>query len=249
MIEARDLSFSYRSGPSALKSISFRAREGELISLMGPNGCGKTTLLKAILGFLVLPKEKVFIGGRPLERWKRKEIARKLSYVPQAHLGVFHYSAREMVLMGRTGDSGFWGFRKRDAELADEALAMVGLGYAASRSYLELSGGERQLVLIARALCQRSCCLVMDEPASGLDLGNQARLLERMSRLRSEFGLTIVLSTHQPEHALYLGGRAIMMKEGRVIDDGPVAKIVSLKSVAALYDLERGHLERLSFPV
>ncbi|MDR0356053.1 MAG: ABC transporter ATP-binding protein, partial [Deltaproteobacteria bacterium] len=208
----------------------------EVVNLLGPNGCGKTTLLKALLGFLPSPSGRLFLGGRPLESIKRRELARLLAYVPQHHQGAFPYSARDVVLMGRTAASPWLRFSLEDRDKAVNSLEKVRLGHLAERSYLELSGGERQLVLIARALAQECAGLIMDEPVSSLDFGNQFLLLDLIGELAGN-GLTIILTTHHPEQALYLGGRAVLLKEGRLVADGPAATTVTAEQVRRLYRL------------
>jgi iron complex transport system ATP-binding protein len=234
VIEVRALTLGYPKSPPVLKDFSLRVAKGEVVSILGPNGCGKTTLLKALLRFLPVPPGRLFLEGRPLETIKRQELARMLAYVPQHHHGVFNYSVLDVVLMGRTAASPRLRFSAEDHDLARAALERVRLGRLARRSYLELSGGERQLTLIARALAQNCAGLIMDEPASSLDYGNQFRLLDLIGELA---GLTIILTTHQPEQAVYLGGRALLMDDGRLIADGPAEGVVTPTRVRDLYNL------------
>lgn len=236
MIEVRDLTLGYFDAPPVLRQVSLRVGKGEVVNVLGPNGCGKTTLLRAILGFLPVPPNHIFLAGRPQEKISRKELARTLAYVPQMHAGVFAYQVLDVVLMGRTARSPWLRFSAQDTERAMYALEQVRMAGYARKSYLELSGGQRQLVLIARALCQECSALVMDEPVTGLDYGNQFHLLELIGEL-SGSGPAIILTTHHPEQAVYLGGRAILLKDGHVVADGPVSTTVTLQRIRDLYSL------------
>ena len=236
MIEVRDLTLGYFDAPPVLQQVCLRVAKGEVVNVLGPNGCGKTTLLRAILGFLPVPPHSIFLSGRPQEKILRSEVARILAYVPQIHAGVFAYRVLDVVLMGRTARSPWLRFSAEDVDKAMHALEQIRMADYARKSYLELSGGQRQLVLIARALCQECSALVMDEPVTGLDYGNQFRLLELIGEL-SGSGPAIMLTTHHPEQAVYLGGRAILLKEGRVVADGPVDSTVTASQIKDLYNL------------
>ncbi len=238
MIEVRRLSFAYaKKAPPVLREVSLTIQAGEVINILGPNGCGKTTLLRALLGFLPSPPGSIFVDGADLGTLPRRELARKLAYVPQIHNGIFNYTALEVVLMGRTAHSPWLHFRQVDHDLARASLAKVRVEHLAERSYLQLSGGERQLVLIARALAQKSEFLIMDEPVSGLDYGNQFHLLTVIRDLAAQ-GLSIVLTTHHPEQAVFLGGRAVLLKEGRLSADGPAGEIITSAMICDLYGLD-----------
>ena len=236
MIEIKNLTLGYPKSPPVLKDVSLSIGRGEVVNMLGPNGCGKTTLLKALLGFLPVPTGHLFLDGQSLEKIKCRDLALRLAYVPQHHNGVFPYPALDVVLMGRTAASPRMRFSAEDRAKAESALEKVRLGHVAKRSYLELSGGERQLVLIARALAQDCAGLIMDEPVSGLDYGNQFHLLDLIAELAGT-GPAIILTIHHPEQAVYLGGRAVLLSEGRLVADGPVATTVTVERVRGLYRL------------
>lgn len=244
MITIRDLTVGYHKSRPVLNNLSLEIGPGEIVNILGPNGCGKTTLLKSILGFLPLPPDSLFLDGTPIGQFSRNSLARRLAYVPQSHRGVFPYTAREVVLMGRTAHSPWLRFSPEDHRTAHAAMERVRITHLAERSYLELSGGERQLVLIARALAQNCAYLIMDEPVGGLDYGNQFRLLDLIREL-SASGPAVVLTTHHPEHALFLGGRSLLMKAGRLIADGPSREIVTRDRVRSLYGLDEAMLQRI----
>ena len=236
MIEIHNLTVSYHSAPPVLKNISLCVDRGEVVNVLGPNGCGKTTLLRALLGLLPAPPGSILLEGRPLETIPRRSLARSLAYVPQQHAGVFGFQVLDVVLMGRTVRSPWLRFSAEDRQQAMAALEKVRLTHLAGRSYLELSGGQRQMVLIARALAQDCGALVMDEPVTGLDYGNQFHLLDLIGELAAS-GPAILLTTHHPEQAVYLGGRAVLLKEGTLVADGAVASTITEDQVRRLYEL------------
>ncbi|MDR2442569.1 MAG: ABC transporter ATP-binding protein [Deltaproteobacteria bacterium] len=243
-IEINNLSFAYPGGQKVLWDLSMVFSPGQVVSILGPNGCGKTTLLKLVLGLLTPPKGAVRVLGQKVEDLSRQKLARLISYVPQSSALVFHYKALEMVLMGRVSRGPWYRYQKEDLDRARAALARIGLEHLSDRSYIELSGGERQLVLIARALAQQAPFMVMDEPASSLDYGNQFRLLDLVRQLSQE-GLSIILTTHHPEQAIYLEGRAILIKDGRIKADGSAKDLVNTNSIAQLYSMPQGFVQRL----
>jgi iron complex transport system ATP-binding protein len=164
-------------------------------------------------------------------------------YVPQAQLGVFPFTVAEVVLMGRTAHVGpFSTPTRRDRELAEEMLALLGIGHLAARSYTEISGGERQLTLIARALAQQPAILVMDEPTASLDFGNQVRVLGEVERLAAR-GIAVMLSTHDPDHAFLCAHRVALLHEGRLARLGPPDEVVTRDSLRAVYGVEVAVLE------
>jgi iron complex transport system ATP-binding protein len=236
MIVVKDLVFGYAKNRAVLNGVNFTAGKGEIVSILGPNGCGKSTLLKLLLKFFPAGRGMVSVGGADVRDLARAELARIFSYVPQAHNGVFSYSVLDVVLMGRTNGGRWYRYGKNDYAAAREALETLHIAGFSDRLYLHLSGGERQLVLIARALAQRSEYIIMDEPASGLDYGNQYILLDLIKKLAAG-GHSILLTTHYPEHARFLGGRALLMKDGRIIADGRTDAVIRRESVRTLYNM------------
>jgi iron complex transport system ATP-binding protein len=194
-----------------LFDISLMLRPGELVALLGVNGAGKTTLMRLLLGLLRPSAGEVLLDGANLARLPRRQVARRIAYVPQAHMPSFPFSVLEVVMMGRTPLAGV-GSRLdvADADAALQALDRFGLRRLASRSYTDLSGGERQAVLIARAVAQGARALIMDEPAASLDLGQQARLMTLLVDLVRD-GYAILMSTHQPDQALRWCNRAVLL--------------------------------------
>jgi iron complex transport system ATP-binding protein len=246
-ITIQGLSFAYQPGREVLSGLSAVFGPGQATCVLGPNGCGKTTLLKLVLGLLIPPKGAINVAGQPVEILRRGRLASLMSYVPQSSAMVFQFKAWEMVMMGRLSRGPWWRYLPRDRDRAMAALERVGLARLAERTCSELSGGERQLVLIARSLAQEAPFMIMDEPAANLDYGNQFRLLDLVGEL-AEGGLSVILTTHHPEQAVYLGGRAVLVKDGRIMADGPARDLIDADSVARLYGLSDDLRERLRQP-
>ena len=237
ILEVQDLAFGY--GARAVGSqVSLTLAEGEALCLLGPNGGGKTTLFKTLLGLLRPLAGRVLLDGTDLADLPRREIAKKIGYVPQAHAAFFPFSVRDVVLMGRASRlPAFAGPGPADRAAAERALAMLGIGHLAERIYTEISGGERQLALIARALAGEPRLLVMDEPTASLDFGNQTRVLTQVRRL-SERGIAVVLSTHDPGHAFLCADRVALLHGGRLVALGPPAETATPESLRLLYGVE-----------
>jgi iron complex transport system ATP-binding protein len=195
-----------------LNDVSLSIRAGEVVTLLGPNGCGKSTLIKIILGLLRPATGTIFFNGENISQMSSKSLAREIAYVPQIHKSSFPYKVMDMVLMGRIPHKTFFfRYSKTDVDIAGDALERLAIAHLADRTCTEISGGERQLTLIARAIAQGARTFIMDEPASGLDYGNQLRLLDQIIKLSRE-GYTFIKSTHSPEHALWIADRVIMIK-------------------------------------
>lgn len=217
------------------RDIDVEVRTGEVLCLLGPNGCGKTTLFKTLLGLLPAKAGRVTFEGEDLARWPRKRLARTVAYVPQAHAAFFPFLVSDVVLMGRAARLGlFEQPGASDRAAAQAALDSLGIGRLAPRPYTELSGGERQLVLIARALAQEPKILVMDEPTASLDLGNETRVLERVGALKDR-GLGLVLSTHDPDHAFIAADRVALMADGGVVTIGHPDDAITPENLMRLY--------------
>lgn len=237
MIEARKLHFAYR-GRSALRGATLALGEGELVCLLGGNGAGKSTLLKLMLGLLKPLAGTVSLDGAALSEIGRRTLARRVAYVPQVHTAPFPYTVRQVVLMGRLPATGlFAGIGAADRLAADRAIDHLGIGHLAGRAYTEVSGGERQLALIARALAQEARLLIMDEPLAGLDYGHQVRLLDRLARLVAE-GYGILMTTHDPDQPLSGCDRVALLIDGRIDADGAPAEILTAAAIHRLYGVE-----------
>jgi iron complex transport system ATP-binding protein len=207
--------------------VSFALDSGEVVCLLGANGSGKTTLFKAILGLLRLNGGRILVDGADTASWPRRRLARTLAYVPQAHIPPFPFAVRDVVLMARTAHRGVFGApSRRDAAIAEGALETLGVSHLANARYTEISGGERQLVLIARALAQQAECLVMDEPTSNLDFGNQVRVLRKVKELAGR-KLGLLMTTHFPDHAFLCASRVAVLKTGKLLAIGSPDEVLT----------------------
>lgn len=242
-----DVSTGY-GGRVVGEGIGFAVHAGAVTCLLGANGCGKTTLLKTLLGLLPPLAGAIHVQQQALGQIKAKQLAQWVGYVPQAHPDLFPYSVLEMVLMGRTAYVSWLSTPGAvDQAIALECLAQMGIGHLAERPYTQLSGGERQLVLIARALAQRPKLLIMDEPTASLDFGNQIRVLSIIERLKAQ-GLAILLTTHQPEHAHKIADQVVLLHQGRVLASGSQHECLTAGHLATLYGLsEQVILNQLAF--
>jgi iron complex transport system ATP-binding protein len=236
-LEAHDLAFGYRGHPVG-RNASLALGAGEIVCLLGPNGGGKTTLFRTLLGLLPAQGGQVLLDGADLRTLPRREVAKRIGYVPQAHTGYFPFTVRDVVLMGRTAHlAPFSGPSRRDRELADEAIEHLGLGRLAGAVYTRISGGERQLALIARALAQAAPLLVMDEPTASLDFGNQVRVLAQIAAL-ARAGIGVLLSTHDPDQAFQCADRVALLRGGELVADGRPDDVLTPESLRALYGVE-----------
>lgn len=229
-----------------LHDVALTLHPGRVTALLGPNGSGKSTLLRVLLGLHRPDTGSVHLSGRPLDRLDRVEIARHLAYVPQHTTVAFAYTAFEVVLMARVSRQRFHFSPPAAADrlAAAGALDRMGASGLAHRVYSTLSGGERQLVLIARALAQEAPVLVMDEPVTGLDYGNQIHLLALVSRLARELGKSVLLTTHTPEHALAVADEVVLLKAGRLVAQGSPVGLLTPETLARLYGIPPERLAR-----
>ena len=235
-VEARNLAIGY-PGHTVGSDISLAAGSGAVFCLLGPNGSGKTTLFKTLLGLIPARAGQVLLAEQPIERLSRAEIARRVAYVPQAHAAPFAFSAFEVVLMGRTAHLGLFSQPgEADREAARAALARLRIEDLAEADYTRLSGGQRQLVLIARALVQETATLIMDEPTASLDFGNQALVLREIAGVAAD-GLTVILSTHDPDHAFAVGTEVALLHEGGVRAAGTPAAALSAEALSSVYGI------------
>ena len=234
MLEARALAIGYDRRRVAA-GIDLAVGRGEILCLLGPNGAGKTTLFKTLLGLIPALGGEVRIAGQALGTLSRQALARTMAYVPQAQTMEFAYTVLDLVLMGRTAHLGpFAGPRAVDRERAQAALADLGIEGLASTEANRISGGQRQLCLIARALAQDAPMLVMDEPTASLDLGNRLLVLDRVRALRDR-GYGIVFSTHDPDQARSLATRIAIISGGRLAAYGAPGETLTAATLTAVY--------------
>lgn len=236
VLEVRDLSWSYGERP-ILKNVTFFAESGELLSILGPNGVGKSTLFRCMLGLQRSYTGSIKVEGREASELSPKELAKHIAYIPQTHYPAFHYTVYEMVLMGTTHQvSLFTAPGKIQKETAEQALEQMGVAHLAPRDFNCLSGGERQLCLIARAIAQKTSVLLLDEPCASLDFGNQLHVLTRLRSL-TEQGLTVVQTTHNPEQSYRFSHRVLALLGGGVLALGTPGEVICSDIMSRLYSV------------
>jgi iron complex transport system ATP-binding protein len=222
LLSLHEVRFRYDGpmGREALAGLSLAITQGTITAILGPNGAGKTTLLHTMLGRLQPTAGEVRFEGRPFADFSRRELSHRIGLVPQSEQAAFEFSVLDYVLLGRTPYLGLLEMpREEDYEAARAALDFVGIAHLSERTVTTLSGGERQMVTVARALAQRPRLLLLDEPTAHLDLGNRGRIIAMMQHLRAE-GLTVVFTTHDPNIAALIADEVILMREGRVLHSG-----------------------------
>ena len=232
MIKVTNASFAYGK-EEVFHNINLEIKKGEIFCLFGPNGCGKSTLIHCMLGMLTLSSGGIILAGKDVRGLKPREIARAAAYIPQIHEKPFPFKVMDMVLMGRTAYTGIFSVpTARDRAIAEEMLERVGMSHFKDRPYTQLSGGETQLVLVARALAQQTPVLIMDEPTAHLDFRNELKFLETILKLVQDTDLTIVMATHFPNHAFYFEGSNLksqlaMMNDKRIIAQGSPLSVLT----------------------
>ncbi len=235
MIDVRHLSFSYtKKGKQVLQDVSFTLPSGSIGILLGPNGVGKSTLIRCILGLGKVKQGSVIINGKDISSLKPNQRALEMAYVPQK-VSFAPLTVYDTVMLGRLP---FFGLspKQKDHEAVLDALEELGLTQMMSRNVLELSGGEQQIVAIARAYVQGASVLVFDEPTSNLDIANKRLVLSRIKKLK-ERGLTILLSMHDLNDALELGERFFFMKDNHILTEGDIS-VFNSENIAAVFGVE-----------
>lgn len=237
MIEVKNLSFSYGTR-QVLKDVSFTASGGEVLSVLGPNAVGKSTLFNCILQLLTPNSGEILIDGDLASQMSAKQLARKIAYIPQSHNPVFNYTVFDMALMGANAQLGtFASPSKAHCQMAESALERLGIAHLAQRGYMQLSGGERQLTLIARALVQSAKVLIMDEPSSSLDFANRLRVMQTVRSLAEE-GYCIIQSTHDPDQAYQFSEKLLALHNGSVLAHGAPQEVFTAELISKLYGIE-----------
>ena len=236
-IEVKNLSFSYGQ-KNVLQTISFSVGKGEFLSVIGPNGAGKSTLFRCILGLLPDYSGEVLVNRKRMKQLSPREAAGQIAYIPQSSHSVFHYSVLDIVLMGRTNHTSiFKNPDKKDIQACLQALARVGIDHLKEHCFHKLSGGEQQLVLIARALAQDAPVLLLDEPTANLDFGNQLLVLNQIKQLAQD-GYTVIQTTHNPEQSYLFSDRILALQNGKIVADGKPSEVLTAEIMKQLYQVD-----------
>jgi iron complex transport system ATP-binding protein len=238
-LAVEDLSYGY-PGRVVGQRLNFTMAAGEILCVLGRNGEGKSTLFKTILGLIVPHAGAVRVDGEPVSDWSPRRRALTFGYVPQnSSGGAFPFTVAELVLMGRTAHRGvFAAPSAADREAADQAITALGIEHLGEREWSQVSGGERQLAVLARALAQESRILVLDEPTASLDFGNQVRVLDAVRSLAETRGLTVLLSTHHPEQAFACAHRVAVLAGGELLCIGAPAEVITTETLRACYTVD-----------
>lgn len=247
-IEIRDLCFGYCTR-EVLRNVSFSALEGQILAVLGPNGVGKTTLFRCILGLQHKYLGSIEVDGVDARTLTARELAHRVAYIPQTHGMAFSYSVLDMVLMGTTHNVAMMSVPKaKELNAANTALERMGIANLSDKNFSHLSGGEQQLVLIARALAQNTKILLMDEPTASLDYGNQSLVLQQVRALADD-GYTILLSTHNPQHALWYADAVLALFDGTVAAFGQSRDVMNTALIRTLYGVDATLIETTHGPL
>ncbi len=236
MLSIRNATFAY-SKKAVFRDLCLETDEGGFYCILGPNGCGKTTLLKCLAGILPLNQGRVYLNNTDLSQLHRNSIAKLIGYVMQEQETVFPFTVQQMVAVGRAPYVGLWASPSaEDMTIVEEVIEQIGLTKLRDKKYIELSGGEKQLVMIARVLAQKPKVLLMDEPASHLDFKNQERVMQLVKKL-SLSGITVIMTTHFPNHAFAYADRVAIIHEGNILADGPTKSVMTEENLSTAYEM------------
>jgi iron complex transport system ATP-binding protein len=238
-IEVQDASFSYGEKKEVFSHVNFTADQGQIVSILGPNGAGKTTFLKCILGFRKWDGGTELLDGIPRKAYPSSDFWKKAAYVPQARAQAFPYTVEETVLLGRSAWLSMFEMpHRKDYEKAEAAMKLAGITHLKDKNCNEISGGELQLTLIARALAGEPEVLIMDEPETGLDFRNQLIVLHLIQKLSREQNLTVIFNTHYPDHALEISDETLLLLKGNGSLFGPSKEVLKQDNLAKAFGVE-----------
>ena len=249
ILEVENLYFTYDK-TIIFENINFSINQGEILSILGANGCGKTTLINCILGFLQPQQGSIRINGVNKNKLKISDYAKLVSYVPQSHNKIFPYSVEEIILMGRVAYTPFYSSpNEKEKEIVYEAMEIVGIGAMAKKPYTNLSGGEGQLVMLARAIAQKTPIIIMDEPTSHLDCYNELLVLDRIKTLVKSSNISIIMATHFPNQVFNLINSGIdvkvaLMKNKFFFAFGEANDVLTESNISTLYNINACILEK-----
>jgi iron complex transport system ATP-binding protein len=238
LMEIKGCSFAYDDNENIFEDINFSVSSGDIFCILGANGTGKTTLIKCLTGLMKPNSGEIMINGQDMNSFSRPDLAKKIGYIPQIHNSTFPFTVLDVVLMGRSPHLAmFESPSEKDYEIALKALESLNISYMKDKSYTEISGGEQQLVFIARVLAQEPSILILDEPTSHLDFGNQIRTLNIIQKLASA-GLAVIMSSHFPDHAFISATKVALMNEKRFIALGKPEDVITPENMKRIYGID-----------
>ena len=239
IFEVKNGCFGYGQGGDILSNINFQLSDGRILSILGPNGVGKTTLLRCMMGLMPWRKGESLLDGKAIRKIPVRSLWKKIAYVPQAKGNALMVTAEEMVLLGRCAHLGMMQQpRQKDIEAARQAMELVGVAHLGGKLCSQMSGGELQMILIARALTTQPSMLVLDEPESNLDFKNQLIILETIRRLSREKGISCVFNTHYPDHALKISDDALLLEKSGKDLFGKSGEVISSKNMERSFEVQ-----------
>lgn len=245
-LELRSVTVGYDVMRPVLEDVNFTVETGEICCILGPNGVGKTTLFRSILQFMPILNGEVRIDGKSIAHWPASQQAKYMAYVAQSHTPPFPYLVKDVVLLGRVNSTRYFGQPNRqDYEIAENAMQDMGVHHLRNCSYTDISGGERQLVMIARALAQQPKFLILDEPTANLDYGNTIKVLHEVRRLK-ELGYGVIMTTHNPDHTFYCHSKVALLRKNEPLLYGSAVDIVTEKNMHNAYGVEVGVIEYIN---
>ncbi|MCK9151883.1 ABC transporter ATP-binding protein [Methanobacterium alcaliphilum] len=237
ILEIKNATFSYDDVENTFEDINLSVDKGDVVCILGPNGCGKTTLIKCLNKLLDLKDGAVYIHGEDVKNIDQRRIAQNIGYIPQSHVSTFAFSVLDVVLMGRAPHLDFLESpTEEDYEIAEAALEKFGINDIKEKPYTSLSGGEQQLVFFARVITQQPNILILDEPTSHLDFGNQLKTLDVISKLASD-GLSVIMTSHYPDHAFISSNKVAIMKDRNFLDIGTPDDIITRENMEKVYGI------------
>ena len=257
-MEVLDADVGYRAGKSVQSNINFSVDSGQVCCVLGPNGCGKSTLFKSVLGLMPLLGGTITVDAEDTAKWSAPQRASVMAYVAQAHRPPFPYEVQDVVLLGRVNKVGAMGVpSSEDYEIAAQAMQDMGIYHLRSKVYTEISGGELQLAMIARALCQQPRMLVLDEPTAALDYGNVVRVIDKIRSL-AESGLAVIMTTHSPDHAFMCDSTVVLLCKDAPPRFGSAVDVITERNMKQAYGVnvkvvefasQEGRVTRMCAPV
>jgi iron complex transport system ATP-binding protein len=238
ILEINNASFSYNGNGNVFEDIDMSIKNSDVLCILGPNGTGKSTLIKCMNGLLKLNSGNIFLNDEDIYGMDKADLAKVMGYIPQSHHSTFSFSVFDVVLMGRAPHLSLTSVPgEKDFKIADKAIESLGISYLKDKTYTEISGGEKQLVLLARVLTQEPQILLLDEPTSHLDFGNQIRTLKVINRL-SDQGLSVVMTSHYPDHAFLSSNKVAIMNNGSIMAMGEPESVVTEENMKRAYGID-----------